>query len=250
LTHFRWAEKAGIDVFICSWWGINSFEDKVFRRMLNIAEDHDLKVKLTIYYETLGLAENVGKVCRELAYIVKEYGGSRAFLKLNNTPVVFIYAVESRDVSFWEAVLKGLWREDIKVILIADTTKEAYAKIFHGIHIYNPLPLLLADKSGDTLRTTYKRMADMAKKYNCIFVATVMPGYDDRIIRKPGLFLEREGGRIYNMTWEIAIESGAEWIVVTSWNEWHEGTEIEPSVEYGFQYLNMTARWVEEFKKS
>ena len=29
-------------------------------------------------------------------------------------------------------------------------------------------------------------------------------------------------------------------LLVTSFNEWHEGTELEPSTEYGEMYLNLT----------
>ena len=73
----------------------------------------------------------------------------------------------------------------------------------------------------------------------------------------------REAGAYYDRSWREALECGAERVAVTSFNEWHEGTQIEPaaaaftpdrpgvttylaypSPEF---YLTKTAAWVEEF---
>jgi Glycosyltransferase WbsX len=35
--------------------------------------------------------------------------------------------------------------------------------------------------------------------------------------------------------------------LITSWNEWHEGSEIEPSVQYGSTFLDATAEFSREF---
>ena len=53
---------------------------------------------------------------------------------------------------------------------------------------------------------------------------------------------------MYSRLWKTAIDLDADSVLITSWNEWHEGTEIEPSAEYGFQYLELTRRFTEEYK--
>jgi hypothetical protein len=44
---------------------------------------------------------------------------------------------------------------------------------------------------------------------------------------------ERWGGETYRVLWEEAVAAHPDYVLITSWNEWHEGSEIEPSVEYG-----------------
>ncbi|MBV7333865.1 SH3 domain-containing protein [Chloroflexi bacterium TSY] len=83
---------------------------------------------------------------------------------------------------------------------------------------------------------------------NKIWVATVMPGYNDTRIRLNGFAQARAGGAYYEQSWLAAIHSGPDWIVVTSFNEWPEGSQIEPSITYGDHYLNLTSNWSQQFK--
>ena len=80
------------------------------------------------------------------------------------------------------------------------------------------------------------------------FFITVVPGYDDTNVRTPGLVRDREEGELYKRLWRTAIGLDADSVIITSWNEWHEGTELEPSVEYGFYYLNLTRVYVEQYQ--
>ena len=50
--------------------------------------------------------------------------------------------------------------------------------------------------------------------------------------------------------WEQAINARPQWILITSFNEWHEGSEIEPSFEDGYFYLERTAYWSRRFKEA
>ena len=48
---------------------------------------------------------------------------------------------------------------------------------------------------------------------------------------------------------EEAVAANPDWILITSWNEWHEGSEIEPSVEYGDRSLKEVAKFAPGFSK-
>ena len=90
----------------------------------------------------------------------------------------------------------------------------------------------------------FRKFAGQAGSSGLGFVPSVIPGYDDRALsgqyRPP---LDRAGGEFYRAFWRMAarhLDPALPMMLVTSFNEWHEGTEIEPSDEYGDMYLRLT----------
>jgi hypothetical protein len=59
---------------------------------------------------------------------------------------------------------------------------------------------------------------------------------------------ERQNGAYYDTQWRSALQAGADWVVVTSWNEWWENTQIEPSEKYGDFYATRTKEWAVRFR--
>jgi len=80
-------------------------------------------------------------------------------------------------------------------------------------------------------------------------VAQIGPGYDDRAV--PGRttpIRNRENGRFYEYSWWEAIRSGRRIVLIETWNEMHEGTDICQSKEYGRKYLELTRQYAQIFK--
>ena len=71
----------------------------------------------------------------------------------------------------------------------------------------------------------------------------------------------RRHGQYYEVAWRSALNSGASLVSITSFNEWHEGTQIEPAkpasnkdftyLDYEPEgpdfYLGLTKWWVQQF---
>jgi hypothetical protein len=82
-----------------------------------------------------------------------------------------------------------------------------------------------------------------------LVVATVQPGWDDHLVRGADrLVVGRAGTATYDATWSAALAAEADWVVVTSWNEWFEGTGIAPSAEYASTALAATGPWALRFR--
>ena len=79
-------------------------------------------------------------------------------------------------------------------------------------------------------------------------MAPVAPGFDDRAVRQHGTVVPRDGGATYDRTWRAALAADPAWILVASWNEWHESSEIERSREHGTRYLEATRAWADRFR--
>jgi len=253
-THIRQAKRCGIDGFICTWWGQGTFDDRAFELIL----DHAAKEGFsgTVYWETApGRGEEkVHRAVSDLFYILNKYGSHRAFLKYHGKPVVFVYGRVMGQVELrqWQPIITEVEkRYGRDFVLIADGYRKPYARIFDGIHTYNICGWVKGKKPEELRalsRTRFSEAVSLARRNGKISCLTVIPGYDDTKIRKPGLRADRMNGETYRILWEEAIRADPDWVLITSWNEWHEGSEIEPSWEFGDKYLKLTALYAGRFK--
>jgi hypothetical protein len=77
-------------------------------------------------------------------------------------------------------------------------------------------------------------------------VATVIPAYDDRVMRpNRGFEIPPAGprGDTYDLMWDFAATLHPDLVLVTSWNEFFEGTAIEPTREHGDAFVRRTLAW-------
>ena len=87
---------------------------------------------------------------------------------------------------------------------------------------------------GSTPRN-WREMKAKAKQFSRLrfFIPSVGPGYDDTVVRpwNFGTTKDRLGGSYYKQMWTDALQLQPEIVSITSFNEWHEGTQIEKAVK-------------------
>ncbi|MEA3403938.1 MAG: glycoside hydrolase family 99-like domain-containing protein [Armatimonadota bacterium] len=254
--HIDQARRSGVDCFIATWWGRSDYTDEAFNLLLDRARPKGFEA--TVYWETVPGEgrEQVRHAVADLVYLLRRYGRDPAFLKVDARPVIFVYGRVMGQIpqAAWPEIITRV-RERVghDFLLIADGYRESNARLFDGVHTYNICgwvrrkPLAEIHEDAEHSFTSAVELARQHGKISCI---TVIPGYDDTKIRDPGLVAERKGGDTYEALWQKAVEAGPDWVLITSWNEWHEGSEIEPSFEDGRKYLRLTARWARRFKRS
>jgi len=252
--HCQWAKAAHIDTFIVSWWGHGDYTDRVMPKILDGCKQHGLQA--CIYYERVPKPQTAQTAAQDIIKVLEKYGSHEAHLKVDGKPVVFIYG---RAVG--ELGLTG-WLEAVKLIkagykdgatLLGDQFSYGSARVFDGVHTYNTAGSLgsLALDGVDTWAAgTYPLWVQLADGAGKISTITVIPGYDDTKIRKPGLAVDRFDAELYRTQWRRAIEADPHWVLITTFNEWHEGSEIEPSAEFGLKYMDVTAEFAERFKST
>ncbi|MDO8683019.1 MAG: sugar-binding protein [Armatimonadota bacterium] len=73
-------------------------------------------------------------------------------------------------------------------------------------------------------------------------LAAVGPGFDESAsVSKNPRIRSREGGKTYQNDWSALLDKKPDWIFIDSWNGLCEGSEICPTVQYGYNYTEMTA---------
>jgi hypothetical protein len=251
--HIHQARACGIDTFISTWWGRDTFDDQAFALLLDRAALADFHA--TIYWERAPGEgeEQIRAAVRDMLYVLRKYAAHDAFLKLDGKPVIFVYGrvMGQAPTGSWPEIISEIEASyGSEVVFIADGYQESYARLLDGVHTYN-ICGWVQKNSPEELRTLarerFEASVGLARGLGKISCLTVIPGYDDTKIRTPGTDAERHDGQTYRVLWEEAIAADPDWMLITSWNEWHEGSEIEPSVEHGDKYLRLTREYATRF---
>jgi hypothetical protein len=126
----------------------------------------------------------------------------------------------------------------------------SYLAVFDGLWVYKithvayPNVYLKASQWANSVR---QWEAGTGKRK--LWIATLTPGWDDlragcqADVRAPSTAHKRD-----RATFDAALGSHPDWLWVNSFNEWVEGTYVEPSVLYGDLYMQMTRELVDLFK--
>lgn len=251
IQHIEQAQAAGIDGFITSWWGPGTETDQNLSILLDLAAERDFKV--AIYFETLenGIGRNEINIFAWLELAIRTYGNHPAYMKLDGKPLIILWATDAVLPEHWAIVSNALILEELDVTLIGMGYSATNLDIFDGYHDYGVFSypnLTEADEQAARLAHYYPLLMDSPELK--IFAATVQPGYDDHLLldRYGGQVQERLEGDFYRSTFEAALASDPDWIFITSWNEWWETTQIEPSESYGDLYLQITREYVDRWK--
>ncbi len=267
--HFAWLREVGVGVIISSWWGQGTREDRAVPLLLEQGERYGIKVALHIEpYD----GRTARGLFEDIRYLYRVYGDHPAFFRSSDTSrwspdttpkgVFFVWAISIPDnhsapveASYWREALDDIHALSDGALVIANITDTSWIDRGHFDGLYN-----YAD-----LSTTAEGSFDWAQGLppDSFYVPSVIPGFSARRIGYANdTFVDRQGGLTYDNQWETALDTGIEpaIVTITSFNEWHEGSQIEPaepqsdaSVYADYDplppnaYLTATREWVEAF---
>ncbi len=275
-AHMENLVTAGVGVITLSWWGRETFTDKAVSRILEVAAKHGIQINFHVepYPGRSALS-----VKSDIEYILRNYGSSKAFYRYSSSdpkqtkskglPMFYVYDSYLIEPSEWAKVLSPSGEHTLRntpndAIVIGLYVKEGHDTFmedgcFDGFYTYFAT-------EGFTYGSTSKNWPDMAawaESHDKLFIPSVGPGYDDTRIRPWNTRNQRgrRNGDYYDEMFRAAIAVEPEIISITSFNEWHEGTQIEPAVpkkieDYTYldyaprapdYYLHRTRHWVNRY---
>ncbi|XP_045196248.2 glycoprotein endo-alpha-1,2-mannosidase-like [Mercenaria mercenaria] len=275
-VHMQMMRYARIGVVVVSWYPPGDADnegrepDSVMPLILEGAAKYDLKV--AIHIEPYRGRNHV-TLRKNLEYILEKYGKHPAFYRTSfkgkrNVPLIYIYDSYLVDSKDWATILTSNGRGSIRNteldcifigLLVESAHKEHVLKSgFDGFYTYFATNRFTY---GSTWKT-WPHLAQLAQSKGLLFIPSVGPGYIDTEVRpwNGANTRKRLDGKYYNEAFASALSVKPSMVSITSFNEWHEGTQIEPAVskkikmrryeDYGSKgpnfYLDLTKAWVDK----
>lgn len=271
LTHMEQMKSAGVGVVAVTWWGRDSFTDKALQVVFDAAEQTGLKV--CFHIEPFP-GRNAATTREALEYLLERFGAHPALYRdaaHGNRPWAYVYDSYLTPAAEWATVLAPDGTNTIRGTTLDTVVIGLWVSRFSGFaletgHFDGFYTYFAVDSFvyGSTLKN-WPYLSQWAAKRGKIFVPSVGPGYDDTRIRpwNSKNQRDRENGAYYDRMFGAAVALDPPAISITSFNEWHEGTQIEPAVpkqiegytylDYGERapgwYLERTRHWVEQWLK-
>jgi hypothetical protein len=265
--HFDWAHRNAIDFFAVSWWGAGEYSDVTTRDYL-IRSPAIGRTKIAILYESLTNLGTVdgkvvfddaveAKLISDFDYLARTYFSSAHYQRVDGKPVVYLYVTRTyagayaRAVADLRATIRARYGYDL--YLVGDevdwdaTPDAARIGVWDAITSYTMYSTRQAPgwpddtRFLDGVRSRYAAFKAVADAEHVAFIPDAMPGYDDRGVRLSVdhyvLPFEVDPS-VAPGTWSLFssflgvagdfVDPNLRTMVVTTFNEWHEDTELEP----------------------
>jgi len=261
--HIQMARDIGLNGFLLHWFAPEDRTNRNFGVLLNqsLGTDFASSVVFSRHIFHGSPAPSAKIIADALNYILGNLAGHPNFLRLNNKPVIFFTDVYRTPAGqspqqFWAAIRNQVDPQR-QTWWIAEGLDPTYLDVFDGLYVFKishaayPHDYVKSPRWGARVKG-WENSTGAPK----LWMATISPGWDDlRSGCKPDVRvdntahrLDRAGGAVFEATFDAAMQSEPDWLLVGSFNEWVEGTYIEPSAQYGDKYMQMTQNFVSRFK--
>jgi glycoprotein endo-alpha-1,2-mannosidase len=217
-TQMREIAAMGIDTVIYSWWGPGSIEDKRLRPVA--AEARRAGLRISLHVEPWGGRTPAGVV--------------QALREMRDLGIRDAYVYDSivDEDATWRAALAAL--RGVRVFAQTTLPGKARKGGFQGLYSYD---VLVHDGRS------FRRMCKSARRLGLACAPSVGPGFDAYRATGETRLRKRNDGRWYDHMWASALGAAPDVVTITSYNEWHEGTQIEPARATTGPYATYEGAW-------
>ncbi|WP_330333684.1 glycoside hydrolase family 71 protein [Streptomyces sp. NBC_00536] len=157
--------------------------------------------------------------------------------------VVSPFKAEARDVAWWTGVLglleskHGIRTAFVPLFLDFGANNARFAPISYGFSEWGSRSYVGQDgATGDVRRAHGTGKIWMQP----VSVQDARPNQ--------GIYDEAGNTATLRATWAHAIDDGADWVQLTTWNDYSEGSQFAPSLHNGHTYLDISSYYLARFK--
>src|SRR4051812_15574651 len=257
------SHRGNISFWATSWWGPGSAEDTTIRNSI-FTNSRAGELKYAVHYESTGRLGDINSpsfsnFVPDFQYLAQNYFNNSNYLKVDGRPVVFIYLTRAyfntqagRDAV---ANLRQTMTNQFGVnpYLVGDDvfpgqTNATRAALWDAITDFDVYGSALQSNGStsagvSTLASQYQSARQVAQSAHVGFIPAVSPGFNDSAVRSghpaapryltdvPG---SAEGSLFSAELTQAALPTldpaASNMLMVSTFNEWHEDTQIEPTI--------------------
>lgn len=231
---------AGFDGMLVDWYGDRDRYDylpnhRATERLFDAAKRTRLSFALVYEDQTVpnlisgGVFKKEDALAQGRALLTRakdRWFDSPTYQKIDGKPLLMVFGPQYYKDEDWSAILPS----DVA---------------FYTLH-HRRSPVALGAFDWPLPGENWQTRRDEIRKANDRLIPVAFPRFDD-FYKEAGVSAgygkTPDGdGRTYETTLADALGRGAPLVQVATWNDWGEGTQIEPSVEFGYRDLETTQR--------
>ncbi len=261
--HISWSTYAGINFWVISWWGPGSNEDTTILDCI-LPNPNIGNIKVALFYESAGRTANFttySNLSSDMAYIADNYFGNPNYYTIQGKPVFFIYLTRvfsqystlSSSLSTFRnaAAAKGY---SLYIVgdqafgypnggnPACDTSQVMLMDAITNYDVYGSMgaTLYAGQSSVNSYFSQQSAWQVLAHSVGTDFIPGVSPGFNDTGVRTGHTPLSRQltFGADFSTLFDTELQQAKTYtdttigkmIIVTSFNEWHEDSQIEPTI--------------------
>lgn len=257
---------AGIDGVIIDWDGrsINRYRHDGLMNVLPKVKQFDMKLIICFeewsgYWpvsETDTRKQQIDKAIAELKWLHDTILTTNVYQQIDGKYPVFVFRkIASHWFSSgeWEYIKKATDKLNIDY-LFNDVYDESFHNVADGYYTWvsgfnEDTNLNDLDHYHNQIHTYMSTLKTLPQ--NKTFVGSVVPGFNDTPVNGWG-----DGTRIaprynlkrYRASWDYIKKYNVDFVQIVTWNDWNEGSQIEPCDYYGYTYIAETKKQISIFK--
>jgi hypothetical protein len=245
---------SGIDGVIIDWYGSEDFWDYGLinagsQKLIQKIQEAGLVFAICYEDRTVGnmidnghldSAEALSHAQQQMLYLQENWFKDEAYLKMSGRPLLLVFGNPPyfRTSSDWETIFSPL--EITPYLVTEDSPMPPVAPTSYP---WTPMSLSSGGElSQSSLENYLQNFYKKAEGWDFL-VAGAFPGFHD-IYEDAGVgasygYLDARDGNTFRDTLQTALANYPDIVQLVTWNDYGEGTNIEPTLEYGYQYLEI-----------
>lgn len=258
--HVLLMKFAGIEGAVIDWYGREDFRDyaAIHRNTQHLIKYikmaglqfaicyEDQTVKHMLEGRFLQKQGDVAHGKQVLKWLDDNWFGDDAYVKIDGRPVLLVFGPQYFKQEQWHHIMSGLFQRPF-LYGLPHLWRKAGADGAFGWPPVTGGREVVSDVWRKYLRTFYARGTEEA------IIAVAFPAFHD-IYKEAGVhdsfgYIDDQEGKTFAETLDLAWKSNSRLIQLATWNDYGEGTVIEPTKTFGYQYLQVVQQYAKTRSK-